>query len=307
VTRDQVIAAIRKSSAKLGHVPSIEELVNSSKVTRQALRKIFGSYREAWRASGLDRQGSGYKVELNDLFLDWAGVVRTLGRAPTIADYNKHSRYSCRPLVSHYGGWSHVPAGLLAYARKAGLQEQWKEVLEIAAASARGPHGQHRRLGRPGGIRSRQKILANVPIYGEPMMPAPLTYAPTNEMGVVFLFGAMARELGFAVTRLQSAFPDCEAMREMGPEWWQPSRIEFEYESRNFLLHQHSAAKCDLIICWRHNWPECPVEVLELRSVMRQKLATDEEGSGIFTTEARRRGEKREIGPLRASASKNHE
>jgi hypothetical protein len=23
-----------------------------------------------------------------------------------------------------------------------------------------------------------------------------------------------------------------------------------------------------LIICWRHNWPECPLEVLELRKVL---------------------------------------
>jgi len=22
---------------------------------------------------------------------------------------------------------------------------------------------------------------------------------------------------------------------------------------------------CDMIICWKHNWPECPLEVLELR------------------------------------------
>lgn len=275
MTRDEVIAAIRKSSAKLGYVPSIEELVNSSKVTRPALRKLFRSYREAWQACGLDRQSPGYKVELNDLFLDWAGVVRKLGRAPTLADYEKHSRYSCVPLVRHYGGWSQVPAGLVAYARKTGLQEQWKDVLDIVAAYRLGPQGQLRRSGRPG-IRSRRRILPKAPVYGEPMMPAPLTYAPTNEIGVVFLFGSKAQKLGFAVTRLQAAFPDCEAMRQMEGERWQPVRIEFEYESRNFLAHQHSAAKCDLIICWRHNWPECPVEVLELRAVVKQELAGDE-------------------------------
>ena len=49
------------------------------------------------------------------------------------------------------------------------------------------------------------------------------------------LFGAVAREQGFAITRVQAAFPDCEAMREIEPEKWQPNKIEFEYESRNFL------------------------------------------------------------------------
>ena len=31
------------------------------------------------------------------------------------------------------------------------------------------------------------------------------------------------------------------------------------------LKHLHSAEDCDLIVCWSHNWPECPFEVLELR------------------------------------------
>ena len=82
----------------------------------------------------------------------------------------------------------------------------------------------------------------------------------------MLLFGARARELGFAITRVQAGFPDCEAMREIEPERWQPRLIEVEYESRNFLTHGHPADGCDLIVCWRHNWPECPVEVLELKS-----------------------------------------
>jgi len=52
----------------------------------------------------------------------------------------------------------------------------------------------------------------------EVIVRVPLTYAPTNEAGVIFLFGAMARELGFAVTLVQAEFPDCEAMRESGAE-----------------------------------------------------------------------------------------
>ena len=66
------------------------------------------------------------------------------------------------------------------------------------------------------------------------------------------------------VTRIQTAFPDCEALRRVGEERWQRVRIEFEYESRNFLKHFHNADGCDLIICWSHNWPECPLEVVEL-------------------------------------------
>jgi hypothetical protein len=42
-------------------------------------------------------------------------------------------------------------------------------------------------------------------------------------------------------------------------------RIEFEYRSRNFLTHKHDARQCDLIVCWEDDWPDSPLEVLELK------------------------------------------
>ena len=110
------------------------------------------------------------------------------------------------------------------------------------------------------------------PTYGPPMWPGPLAYSPTNELGVVFLFGWMAPHLGFVVHRLQPEFPDCEAMRRVAEDMCQMVKIEFEHESRNFLKHMHDVKKCDLIICWRHNWPECPIEVLELRRLLRDRV-----------------------------------
>jgi hypothetical protein len=93
-----------------------------------------------------------------------------------------------------------------------------------------------------------------------------MTNAPMNELGVVLLFGMVAGDLGFQVELVQGRFPDCEAKREVAPGKWQRSRIEFEYESKNFLLHGHDPKGCDVIVCWRHNWKECPeeIEVIEL-------------------------------------------
>ena len=47
-------------------------------------------------------------------------------------------------------------------------------------------------------------------------------------------------------------------------------RIEFEYESRNFLRHLHDPSQCDIIVCWKHNWKGCPgeIEVIELGTVI---------------------------------------
>jgi hypothetical protein len=74
------------------------------------------------------------------------------------------------------------------------------------------------------------------------------------------------------VESVQMSFPDCEAMLEVEPGRWQRLRIEFEYESRKFRDHHHDAKQCDLIVCWRHNWPGCPKElrVLELQEVVRR-------------------------------------
>jgi hypothetical protein len=91
-----------------------------------------------------------------------------------------------------------------------------------------------------------------------------------NEQGVVFLFGMVAYELGFIVEAVHAAFPDCEAKRCIDPkdQRWQRVRIEFEYKSRAFRDHGHDPHGCDLVVCWEHNWPECPLDVLELRKVI---------------------------------------
>jgi hypothetical protein len=60
-------------------------------------------------------------------------------------------------------------------------------------------------------------------------------------------------------------------MRRVAKGQWQRVRIEFEFESRNFLKHGHNPKGCDVIVCWIDNWPERPknLQVIELRNVLR--------------------------------------
>jgi hypothetical protein len=192
-----------------------------------------------------------------------------LGKVPTISEYELHGSYSQRPMLRTFGMWKHVAPGLLEYGRNKSLNEEWGDVLTIIAGHVADPVKGSKTSVPAMGTPTRPKILPNAPFYGPPMMTtaSPLVYAPTNEAGVMVLFGAVAREQGFAITRVQQAFPDCEAMREIEPERWVPTKIELEYESRNFLTHLHPVDGCDLIVCWRHNWPECPLEVLELSTM----------------------------------------
>lgn len=91
-----------------------------------------------------------------------------------------------------------------------------------------------------------------------------LPFTPRNENGVVYLFALAAEKLGFQVQSVQAAFPDCLAT------WGRKRvRIEFEFRSSNFERHGHDAKKCDLIVCWKHDWPTMPAGLapLELRKL----------------------------------------
>jgi hypothetical protein len=108
-------------------------------------------------------------------------------------------------------------------------------------------------------------------VYGEPLGLAAMAHAPTNEDGVLFLFGVVAPELGFRVERIQRAFPDVEAKREVAPGRWERQLWELEMYSRNFKEHKHDPTRCHGIICWKHNWPDVPewLEVIELSRVVK--------------------------------------
>lgn len=133
--------------------------------------------------------------------------------------------------------------------------------------------------------RARTQVVAVVPrnprkrnvIYGAPLDCGALRHAPLNEQGVVFLFAIMAERLGFAVEAIKNTFPDCEGKRRMKSGAWERVRIEFEFESKNFRRHRHNASDCDLIVCWNHNWPDCPVEVLAMRDFVPQREMTKSE------------------------------
>jgi hypothetical protein len=337
---EEIKAAIRECAKKVGRAPSLAELNRSHSITQREVIRKFGTYTRALAECGMERRGCGQKVELDALFRDWAGIVRKLGKLPSVAEYQLYSQYSVQPLFTRFGNWRQVPLGLMLYAQEQGLGEEWKDVVEKVREHGRreamrggrgkrwnaagmlealkamekaranggaGTSGESRAVGesragagnwmstgnwgsgnwaggamdmvrtsygagdwagalrKESGERQWPRILPDRPVYGPSLATAALAHGPTNEMGVLCLFSMMASRLGFVVMRIQAEFPDCEAMRQVGEELWQKVRIEFEYESRNFVKHLHEPDGCDLIVCWRHNWPECPLEVVELR------------------------------------------
>lgn len=108
--------------------------------------------------------------------------------------------------------------------------------------------------------------------YGKPLRFRNMIYEPINEQGVVFLFGMVSEELGFYIEGVSVEFPDCEAKRIVNRTTGQLQqvRIEFEYRSKEFEKHVHEAQDCDLIVCWKDNWKDCPVEVIDLSKAIKE-------------------------------------
>jgi hypothetical protein len=281
MSREEILQAIRSCARELKHNPTRRELRLTARVSEEALHKHFGGLRKALECAGLRPSGSGFRQQESTVLLDWAAVARKLGKIPTVAEYESRGRFSDMPFHSRYGSWTKVPDAFVRFARKEKIQSKWKDVMEMIGAQAgknrkakvRALHGRSR----------KQDIFQDRPLYG-PLMHLPeMVHEPLNELGVVFAFGMVARRLGFSVLRFQSAFPDCEALREVVRGQLQRMKLEFEYESRNFLRHGHKIDGCDAIVCWKHNWKECPLEVIELSKeiakIERQnRIDADERG-----------------------------
>ncbi|MGO8802434.1 homing endonuclease associated repeat-containing protein [Candidatus Binatus sp.] len=285
IDKNAVLDAIRQIAQVIGHSPSRAEFKARSGLSEYQVLQHFPNWREAVRAAGLEPDSTNVKLEDETLLDDWGDMVRRGRQIPTRHQYRRQGKYSPGVFEKHFGPWSSIPAKFREYAKD---KPQWLDVLALI------PQGPTRetlvthpniRSADPSGTEPSSKLtnqqsarLDGRPTYGNPIDFRGLRHEPVNEQGVVFLFGVVARELGYMVEAVQAGFPDCEAKRQVASGRWQRVRIEFEFESRNFRDHGHPPDGCDVIVCWRHNWPDCPpnLEVVELSAVI-ESLAKSED------------------------------
>jgi predicted transport protein len=111
---------------------------------------------------------------------------------------------------------------------------------------------------------------------GKPINFRGLVYAPVEENGVIFLFSKLTQDLGIHVETIRKGFPDCIAKRYIGEGRYEPVYIEFEFCSSDFKRHGHleemkKGVQCDVIVCWEHDWKDCPndIQIIELKNVIK--------------------------------------
>jgi len=285
--KKQILRSIASLAKQLGHTPSILEFAVRAEISRYALFRLFPKWNDAVRAAGLKPSRLYVRPEDGELLKDWGETVRKKRAIPSRWAYRLAGKYYPLTLAKRFGGWESVPQAFRNFAKG---KREWADVLALlpspvapspVANDQRGKlrtNPQSRLLSdrhagpqqlSPG--KTQRGAFKDRATYGNPTNLRGLRHEPVNEQGVVLLFGMLAKDMGYMIEAVQKGFPDCEAKREIAPGRWQRVNIEFEYESKNFHDHGHPPSGCDVIVCWRHNWPDCPkhLEVVELSNVIK--------------------------------------
>lgn len=267
ITRETIIEAAKAAAVQNGGSVSRSEFTRMSGIGSHHVYRLFpdGGWNEVQTLAGVQRHRlDNDPLSDDDLIAEFHRVAMELGTIPTWAKFNSRARISDDTVRKRFGGLQ----GTLARYR------DWLEARDpgspmLAELQAKSKH----EIAQPPvpvqQVRTGWSKLDGTE-FGAPINFRGLRHAPINEQGVVYLFGMVSYELGLIVEAVQTGYPDCEAKRciDQRENRWQRVRIEFEFRSRNFRDHGHDPAKCDLIVCWEHDWPECPLEVIELRTVI---------------------------------------
>ncbi|MBF2028717.1 MAG: hypothetical protein IGS48_18470 [Oscillatoriales cyanobacterium C42_A2020_001] len=269
-TREEIIALAQEIAERMG-VDTLrrEDFFKNSAFTEAQVYRLFPD--DGWRglleAANLRVTFQNVATPDESLLSEFHRVVKEMGCIPTGRQLDSRSEYSFAVYKKRFGG---IQGTLKKY-------HDWLEQLEPNAPELQLVQikSKHEIITQPAPLisnGSQQWTKSSGVVFGAPISFRGLRHAPTNEQGVVYLFGMVSYELGLIVEAVQSAYPDCEAKRcvDSKRNRWQRVRIEFEFCSSNFKAHGHDPKGCDMIVCWEHDWQDCPLEVIELRSVIDQ-------------------------------------
>lgn len=274
--KDEIIAELRRVAELLQTTYfTRSEFKEYGRINPSTVERKFGTWNQALEAAGLEtvpslaNQRAPDEVYLQEIIR----LTREVGRQPTIYELTAKGRFSEKPYRERWGGW--VAACKAAYAEYGfplDGEVTFHEDLPERVQSISRPVRRSVRPTIPETHKLEQAFPRKKVQYGEPMDFRGLRHAPINEQGVVYLFGMVSRELGFLIESVKAPYPDCEGKRcvDEKRQLWERVLIEFEFQSSNFRLHKHDPQGCDLIVCWIHDWEGCPIEVIALRSVIKQ-------------------------------------
>jgi hypothetical protein len=276
-TRDEIIKAWKKADAKSDKPVGRSGVVRAMGISQHWIAKLFPgeSLTDMKRQHGIrlspqevHRSGDELLSELDKVVSKhkrippWNVLIHETGISERTWKKNVAGRGGCsqEEVCTKYEEWLRVKkpnSPNLEIVTRFLQAPARPETTPVADAS---PAARERRTP------TYQKVEGRV--YGRPLHFGNLAYEPTNEQGVVFLFGMVSKALGFdSIEYMGPDFPDCEGKRRVGSrQQLQHVKIEFEFKSSNY---DHARDADVIIICWEHNWEDCPLEVIELKKEIR--------------------------------------
>ena len=279
-TKEQIISEIKAIADRLG-TKSLKqcEWTEHSSISLGAVRNHFGNWNKAVMDAGLNTTNTSQvtkdaqTISNSDLLADLIRLQKQHGKV-TESLVNSEGTFSTQPYrkrwksikVALAEAFHTLHAGeLITDKKEIPVNQNYKEAIpNISNKDIIGlTHGLH--------VPSEKIQTRKRSIVGQPLDFRGMRFAPVNEQGVVYLFGMVSQELGFFIESVRVKYPDCEGKRccDSKANLWEHLYIEFEYKSTNFVEHGHNPEDCDLIVCWIHDWKDCPLEVLELREAIR--------------------------------------
>jgi hypothetical protein len=92
-------------------------------------------------------------------------------------------------------------------------------------------------------------------------------YAPVNETGVIALLAAMVEDLRLQVEEVRPHAPHY-IVRRQTRRVWERVAVACAYKSSELQAQAWALEGSHLIVCWEHDWPDCPLDVIELPTVI---------------------------------------
>ena len=263
-TRGECISEMKRVANLLGQAYLTTKMYDKNvNISSRRVVTVFGSWHEALAAAGLSVSPKYIReIPLESLAENFLRVMKDLRRIPTLPQLARRTEPSGGTYSSKFGGYDRFKEKAISFILSSypSLSSSIRTMLDTELSRIKGRE-----------VAEELSIIA--PHYqGRTLNFRAFAYAPTSEHDVVQMFGAIADELGFEIIGNRSAFPDCEARRRKGTnrESYVKCLIEYEFSSSDYKKHKHPIHGCDLIVCWKHDWHECPIEVLELSEVIRK-------------------------------------
>lgn len=282
-TREALIAAARSVAAKRGSTRlSVGQFCQATGINPSRIYARFDDWPTLCADAGLKPGEKPPEISSARLLADLHAVLMEAGGFERAAALLRRVPGSPMTYYRRFGDWAGILRALKDWTAEHAPDFPYARELDRRLAN------QERRKPRGGTAPVKTATMppwrsTGARASGPPLAFRGMASAPVNEMGVVLLFGMVAADIGYAVDAIGTAFPDCHGRRlvtggaagAMGvaDSRWEPVRIEFEYRSRTFFYHGHDVEGCDVIICWQHDWPDCPLEVLALEDVVASLAA----------------------------------